>query len=1474
MHWLAAPASRSGRLFRKPIFPLRGPNVIHLGENNPLALQVAMTPMSKDKTQPLSDSDLDGFLQGTLPPAEMARITELLRADGAAREQLETRRKAKGDSHHAETMDDVARQQGTSRGGAPSASPNDSAQQPAAEEQTFPPAGAKSVEAFASLLSHSGLMSQDDINSFLQKSVPPDVTISSAEDLSEYLVRKQKLTEFQAEWLQQGKTEGLVLGNYVVLDKLGAGGMGVVFKAQHRRMKRTVALKVLPEAIAKSPDAINRFHREVEAAAKLQHPNIAAAYDADDDKGVHFLVMEFVDGPNLSAYLKQEGPLPLPYALALTLQTAYGLAHAHSQGVVHRDIKPGNLMVDSHGTLKILDMGLAQLAREATDEDITEITQSGRMMGTVDYMAPEQAVDAKTADGRADIYSLGCTFFHLAVGRPLAPEGSITQKLLWHQNEPLPPLSAALPGATEALSAAIHKMLAKLPDDRQSSMLEVIADLEAALAEISANQQGQDQTLQLAGPISAVPLRPSASGYPSLTESSTVTSYRAAMQPASKVAAADSKSPARGPIYAALGVAALAGMLGWAIWKFAGADPAGGDPPVVVRDPDTTNTGGGTTPPPRPNSDPRGGIADGGQPTGGGAADPGGGAGDPEGAAATTPEQQRRRLLQWIFDNGGSVTVLTADGVAPRPVGRLSELPEGSIYSVMLDDSVATDRELAELAQLTEIQELNLSGTRLSDRGLAELSALANLSLLDVSGTSVTDAGVAALGPLEKLRELRLARTEISDAAMIYLAALPRIEKLDLSDTAVTDVGLKKLADVAPLRHLMLNGAEITEPGYRQLAAALPRAEIIWNGPDTERMIARELLDAGAVIGIVEPGDGSPTMVDRKADLPQRRFQIASVDLRGKATFADRDLEPLVQLSELSELKLEGTSVTDAGVARLGDVHSLERLELGTLPLSEDTLGALERKLPGLKIEQQVTNERITAEWALANGGFVSVVTPEGELPRLSAVEQLPRGPFKLTKLSLAEVESVSDDDLAKLRGLAGLEALYLNGAGVTDAGLVHLIGCTALQELNLGDTATTDAALAEIAKLPSLRELYLSGAQIEGSGLRSLAKLPRLTHLSLARTNVGDEDLVALKGCQELEWLALSGCPITDEAVAQLKLLPKLRELVVDGTRLTDAGVEQLREAYSSEAVTADPLDPQRLVARWVVEMGGVAMAGEQRIAQTADLPRDALVLTAIDLADVPNVAAKTIDPLQHCPDLISLNLNRTEITDEDLAAIAQLTSLEELHLAGTRVSDQGLAHLAALNSLRVLDLSETRVTGSGLANLQDLPNLAALRLDRCRVSDSAMETINRYPALTELSLAFNTGLSDRGLAKLTNLNKLQMLDVGGARLTDVAMSTIGNFTELRRLNLAGTKVSDASAEAFGKFPNLQSVNLASTEVGDRTMTALAGLKNLQIVDARRTGVTATGASAVREANPAARVEFTPQVETDPNTGGGRFGG
>src|SRR5262245_10580289 len=232
-------------------------------------------------------------------------------------------------------------------------------------------------------------------------------------------------------------------------------------------MNRIVALKVLPSSLSSIPEAIARLAREVEAAAKLQHAHIAAAYDADEAEGVHFLVMEHVDGPNLAAYVRDKGALPVAAAVRLIAQAAQGLAAAHAQGIVHRDIKPSNLMVNRLGALKVLDLGLAQMRDSSREEHLTtDVTQTGRTMGTVDYMAPEQARDAKTVDARADIYSLGCTLYFLLSGRTPAPPGSAAEKLLWHQTQHAPSLIDVCQGCTARLEALVKSMMAKDPPAR------------------------------------------------------------------------------------------------------------------------------------------------------------------------------------------------------------------------------------------------------------------------------------------------------------------------------------------------------------------------------------------------------------------------------------------------------------------------------------------------------------------------------------------------------------------------------------------------------------------------------------------------------------------------------------------------------------------------------------------------------------------------------------------------------------------------------------------------------------------------------------------------------------------------------------------------------------------------------------------------------------------------------------------------
>lgn len=272
---------------------------------------------------------------------------------------------------------------------------------------------------------------------------------------------------------------------YRVLGLIGSGGMGAVYKAQHRLMERLVALKVISPQFLQNEAAVERFHREFRSAARLSHPNIVTAYDAEQAGDLHFLVMEFVEGLSLDQLVAQRGPLPVPQACHLIRQTALGLAHIHERGMVHRDIKPQNLMVGRQGKLKILDCGLARLAAEPL-LDAHELedqkqrpgaTQAGMVLGTPDYMAPEQSVDASSVDIRSDIYSLGCTLYFALTGSPLFPRGSAVQKLLDHAHREPTPIASLRSDVSPELARVLDRMLAKDPAQRYQTPADVAADL-------------------------------------------------------------------------------------------------------------------------------------------------------------------------------------------------------------------------------------------------------------------------------------------------------------------------------------------------------------------------------------------------------------------------------------------------------------------------------------------------------------------------------------------------------------------------------------------------------------------------------------------------------------------------------------------------------------------------------------------------------------------------------------------------------------------------------------------------------------------------------------------------------------------------------------------------------------------------------------------------------------------------------------
>jgi len=304
---------------------------------------------------------------------------------------------------------------------------------------------------------------------------------------------------------EAGQPKLPVIGDYALLGKIGAGGMGRVFKAQHRRMDRLVALKILSKKNMRDPQAVKRFHREMKAAAKLIHPNIVTAFDAGEQDGVLYLVMEFIDGPSLNQIVKNHGVFTVEKAIEATLAGAKGLAYSHSCGMVHRDIKPSNLIQDADGTVKILDMGTARLGGSGASEG--DLTQQGTIMGTVNYMAPEQARDAAAADLRSDVYSLGCTLFYLLTGRSLYT-GDVIEILIAHAQKPIPQLREFRDDVPHWLEELYVRMVAKKPAERYQSMEEIVRDIEIALNPEDLDSSGSTLITDLPTPqsVKAMPI--------------------------------------------------------------------------------------------------------------------------------------------------------------------------------------------------------------------------------------------------------------------------------------------------------------------------------------------------------------------------------------------------------------------------------------------------------------------------------------------------------------------------------------------------------------------------------------------------------------------------------------------------------------------------------------------------------------------------------------------------------------------------------------------------------------------------------------------------------------------------------------------------------------------------------------------------------------------------------------------------------
>ncbi len=282
--------------------------------------------------------------------------------------------------------------------------------------------------------------------------------------LARQAVQSNALTLWQAQQLLAGRTSGFKVDRYLLLDLIGQGGMGRVYLARDTRLNRRVALKILAPERVNNPRAVARFQREARVGAQLQHENLVRIYDFGEANGRYFLVMEFIEGKTIGQLISEQGPMPPATASRLARQVALGLGHAHSKGLIHRDVNPYNIMVTNDGTAKLADLGLAI--------DLTEgdrVTREGATVGTFDYVAPEQARHSHSADIRSDIYSLGCTLYHMLTGQVPFPSPSLPEKLFAHQALEPTPLEQLVPGLPEGFAEIVRKMMRKSPDERYAT---------------------------------------------------------------------------------------------------------------------------------------------------------------------------------------------------------------------------------------------------------------------------------------------------------------------------------------------------------------------------------------------------------------------------------------------------------------------------------------------------------------------------------------------------------------------------------------------------------------------------------------------------------------------------------------------------------------------------------------------------------------------------------------------------------------------------------------------------------------------------------------------------------------------------------------------------------------------------------------------------------------------------------------------
>ncbi len=1169
------------------------------------------------------------------------------------------------------------------------------------------------LEQFVQALSESAVMSVHEISTY-EDIFSAEAPSADPKPFVRKLVEDKKLTAFQASAILQDRGHALRIGDYIVLEKLGSGGMGSVFKAHHRIMKRTVAIKVLHAAATKNPRIVGRFYREVEAMAQLNHPNIVTAFDAGEHHGGIFLVMQFIHGMDIAHVLKMNGPLPLQQAVNCTLQAARGLAYAHDHGITHRDIKPGNLLVDADGSVKILDMGLARLDREG-DSDEMSLTITGRLMGTVEYMAPEHAKNPKNADHRSDIYSLGCTMFRMLTGELPYNGETAVEMILAQRENPVPDLTESLDEVPEGLQDVFKGMLAKQKEDRYQSVHDLITDLEAVvpdahkhpvILDLEAEEpRSLDKQLEAAAAMSASVPRvaadlqaPARDASPSNAESASHSfgfSEDRTHAPHHRDRPRKNKQTLIWSLTA--GVAALLVVLvSVLVSQLDKNDPPNN--PVGEKNTKGVNNPKDKKPPvwvdllvltnmERIQGDGKWKRdANGIRFTASQGAEPG------YLHVPVVPTGSYKLELEFLLESrrptesylalrlplkGTNVDLILAGGPEGKTCG-LSKV-RGRDFdknSTTFDVDFIPGKKYKLLINVDFTEKTTTVAVSIDKQKIIEHEAQhfaytvfnpgedqAHISLISwKANCGITLARAMAVGgkllhPEPKIKSIGLTRSDAIEK-ILQLKGEVNIVR-DNRRIPVTSINAIAPADWSKLEINLTDNDEIFDTDLARILRALPTT-------------AHLNLSHTRI---------TPAIFPYLADLKNLR----SLNLSNSG-YDDEQLAPLATLTNLRLIDLSATKITNDGLAHLAKLTNLQRIRLNDTAIDDEGVEILlenrtdltELSLAGTKISNDVLDPIVRMKsiqildlekTSIDDRGLAKI----GDSVKFTELRL--RG-TKVTPIGVSQYQSLAPQcritwdkpteftpEQAVTDVLQRGGKVWVHSTGRSNIPISDPAEITTEQWLNLGvDLSDIKSAsdldlISILTALKGLKQLNLENTTVTDSITPSLTRLTRLETLNLSGTDVTSSGMETLSRLVRIEHLAINNTDVNDKGLAFLTTLTRLQSLEIADTKISPVGLNRL-------------------------------------ITQRTQLKT--LNLSGLTLND------KLITDLAALTKLQTLILSNVTVSNGSLGKLANIKSLKSLNLDGSSITDAGLFRLYTLTSLQNLSLRKTTITAPELARLK----------------------------------------------------------------------------------------------------------------------------------------------------------------------------